>query len=60
MVRFVGSIIVVYINDTLAYYTTDAALSTGKIGLRVNTGTMHLDNVKVYTLSGFDSRLASH
>ena len=58
--RFVGTRITIYINDQLMISTTDSDLTTGKIGLRVNTGTMYLDHVKVYTLTAFDSRLVSH
>jgi hypothetical protein len=49
MVRFVGTSIKVYVDGTLVYVLIDSAISAaGRMGLRVDNGTIDVDNVEVY------------
>lgn len=52
LVRFVGSLIDVYINESHKLTVSDTTYSTGRVGGRANTSgdTMELDNVKVYSV----------
>lgn len=60
MVRTVGTRMIIWIDDHLMFTTTDPSLSTGVVGIRNQTATIDLDNVKLYDLSAFDSRSATH
>lgn len=55
LVRFVGNVITVFVNETFVASVTDSSLSTGRVGVRVGGASpayvLDVDNVLVYTLS---------
>ena len=55
LIRFVGSLIKVYIDGMLAFATKDTTYTTGYVGLfAVNGVTAELDDVRAYTLSSME------